>query len=172
MAQTTCKFCGETLKVSGPNPAKWRASNPALTKKENRHRQDNHRTEMAPGIKFQRYAQTRDWFTLAQGWMTERDALETFLADEATLDHSTIRKMVEDKLAKTDTREQLVERLDKAAIQASEAYREWLRWVRDENTFELDELLRLVKLWNRSSFTTEDERDLQGSINKLVMQYI
>jgi hypothetical protein len=166
VAQITCGFCGVIVKANG------NTKGPVLRSKVNAHRRENHKAEMAPGIKFQRYAQTRDWFTLVQGWMTERDELETFLADEATLDHSTIRKMVEDKLAKADTREQLVERLDKAAIQASEAYREWLQWVRDENTFELEELLRLVKIWNAYSFTVEDEKDLQGSINKLVMQYI
>jgi hypothetical protein len=166
MAQTTCEFCDETLKAHGPSP---------LRKKENSHRRDNHTAEMVPGIKFQRFAHSRNSFKLVSDWLTERIDIEDFLADEATRDHPAIRKMVEDKLDHAESfqpRQQLIERVDAHAIKATESHREWLRWVCDENTFGFDELVRLVRIWNTAggecSLTAEDERDL----NELVMRHI
>jgi hypothetical protein len=165
MAQMTCKFCGETLKANGA------VRGPVLRAKENSHRRENHKAEMAPGIKFQRYASDRASFKMSNDWLTERDELEAFLADSTTLDHPTVRKMVEDKLGHAESfqaRGRLIERVDDAVRAVSQSHREWLRWVRDENTFGFDELVRLVRIWNTDSFTDADERDL----NELVMQHI
>jgi len=157
MAQMTCKFCGETLKANGA------VRGPVLRGKENQHRRDNHKAEMAPGKKFQRYAKDRDWYITVRGWLTERDELEAYLADETTLDHPTVRKMVEDKLDHAESfqaRGQLIERVDDTVRAVSQSHREWVRWVHDENTFGFDELVRLIRIWNTNSFTDADERDL------------
>jgi len=165
MAQTTCKFCGEILKANG------NAKGPVLRDKVNSHRRDNHKAEMAPGIKFQRVVESRNSNELVSDWLAERIGMEDFVRDPATLDHPAIRKMVKDKLDHAEAfqpRQQLIERVDANAIAATESRREWLRWVRDENTFGIDELVRLVTIWCSTGFTAEDERDL----NELVMQHI
>jgi hypothetical protein len=153
MAQSTCEFCGETIKARG------KGIGPALRDKERQHREDTHSAEMVPMMKFEAFAEQREMLTMMTGWLTEHDELNAFLAERTAQVHPVVRKLVEQRLRETRwTRDKMVKFVTDAAEASDRLELAWLRWVRDENTFGPDELLRLVKLRGQV-MTFEDEKN-------------
>ena len=125
------------------------------------HQKENHQAEIKPGTMFQRVATARKHLEHVIRWSSEHDEAVLFLSDQASLAYPSIRRMVERKDADSKTKEEHLAAISREREHLKRAESEWLGWVMNENPFEYAELLRLVKLWNSSSFRPNDERRLK-----------
>jgi len=125
------------------------------------HQKENHQAEIKPGTMFQRVATAREHLEHVIRRSSEHDEAVLFLRDQASLAYPSIRKMVERKVAASKTKEEHLAAISREFEHLRMAESEWLGWVMNENPFEYADLLRLVKLWNSSSFRPNDERRLK-----------